>query len=1675
MKKIGFVFCWCCCCLQLSAQLWNGQDTLFGNEWVHFDQPYFKIKIDQNGVYRIPFEVLKKVGLKDFTGSRFQLLFEGKEVPLFVSSADASLQEKDFIEFYGRRNAGGFDRFLYENPDRDQLNPLYALYSDTSVYFLSVAPIGMSTLRYANLAPDQSNVPSQAISWCWRSTQTVFQQAFTDARYDGENLITYSSYDTGEGFGSGYARQRQIDFKLDQLNSSIRADASLEIRLFSNSAYQHQLSIRTRQKNAPQSLEQLEILDSLDRFTVKTYQRKLVNTALSDQMSVQIDGNIDNSDQYSIAFVQWRYPANLSLGQNTSLLFELDPSNETRFFELKDLPLNSQWVLYDRTNQYRILPKTDQRSARFVLPASNQNTAYFLFQTPKTVQTIEALTPVTFRDYRSIQADFILITHPRLIQHPEGKRNIDAYLDYRRSLEGGGFTPLLLSVDELYLQFGYGHTEHPQGLRNFGFWLKKQQTKTPFIFLVGHGMDYVRMRRDQGVLRPHHFIPPFGVPGSDRLLFTPNGKTAPLFPIGRLAVTEPEQIKNYLNKVISHERRLREDRDWDQAAWQKKVLHIVGGNPGDQALFKNHVERLSQTIAQNGFGAQVTTVIKENAATVQRSTAEEVIQSVNAGVAIKTFFGHGAVTNTDFGLDDPSIFDNKDRYPVMFSLGCLTGYLYDQQNSLSERFVLTPERGAIAYVASAGYAYPSALETYLKTWYDLLGDPSYCTQSLGTLLQLTCQKLEIQALKSFGLRSLLEQISYHGDPALVLRRYNLPDLTFDPSSIQLSPGLPHVYDDSITLSGSMANIGFNYLDSVELAIRRVLPGGMEQAFRKKIRLRGFSTPWQTKIPTQGNAASGLNTLYLEIDPENRLVEAPLPSAKNNNQFRQASGKLGLSFVVQANDFAALSPADESIVTSHSQMVRLSIGASNPASTGIFQMEIDTLRTFDSSYKLSTTVTMSGGRADWTLPPSIWRAGLVYYWRAKPDSAQSFSAFKTYSFKYGGNHKGWNQSHHQQFPFNRFQQTEWSSAEKDLHFQTKLNNIIGESIAMGSANSVPTRYLYNNHRVFRVPFWWGWGKALCIAVFDPLTGQPWLNTPGGKYGAYNLERTDLSAFVFRLETPLERQKIIQFLEQVIPSGHYVLLLTHHDEGQSFFADQWAADSLTYGKNLFQVLEKNGAQLIRQLEKRSATPYIFSYINHGKVLGEALANSNAETRTLWFDLPETLTKGSMSPQLIGPARRWESLHWNYQIDGPADQVNWQIYALGVDGQTKIPVWEGAVLGDSLDLTGIDAQLYPWLSWEAKFQDSILRTPAKLHDWQAYYSGWGDAALRLGNKWGWLKDTVQQGESLQLRTPIYNFGEGALDSLEVQFTLIDQYNNSSISRQKLGRIAQNDSLLLRQSWDTRQLEGTCRLIIELNPGKRTLERYYWNNVGTLAACVQVDKSPPVVDVTFDGVRILNNDLVSSKPLIAIQVSDENRFLPLQDTSLLDVRIVPARGNTLKPIFQQMDTRFLPASGEKNSARLEWMPSIETDGEYVLQVRARDASGNLAGNSVYSIRFRIVREAALSQFLPYPNPFTSTCRFWYTLSGEEALDNFQIQIFTISGKQVRHISSAEFGPLKVGVHLSDFVWDGTDDFGDRLANGVYLYRVNAQNSQGQALKVWASAADAFVKNGFGKIVLLR
>jgi flagellar hook assembly protein FlgD len=78
-----------------------------------------------------------------------------------------------------------------------------------------------------------------------------------------------------------------------------------------------------------------------------------------------------------------------------------------------------------------------------------------------------------------------------------------------------------------------------------------------------------------------------------------------------------------------------------------------------------------------------------------------------------------------------------------------------------------------------------------------------------------------------------------------------------------------------------------------------------------------------------------------------------------------------------------------------------------------------------------------------------------------------------------------------------------------------------------------------------------------------------------------------------------------------------------------------------------------------------------------------------------------------------------------------------------------------------------------------------------------------------------------------------------------------------------------------------------------------------------------------------------------------------------------------------------------------------------------------------------------------------------------------------TVSGKVVREITQDQLGAIRIGRNITEYAWDGRDEFGDRLANGIYFYKVFT-GIAGETIEKKETQADQYFKKGFGKMVLI-
>ncbi len=79
------------------------------------------------------------------------------------------------------------------------------------------------------------------------------------------------------------------------------------------------------------------------------------------------------------------------------------------------------------------------------------------------------------------------------------------------------------------------------------------------------------------------------------------------------------------------------------------------------------------------------------------------------------------------------------------------------------------------------------------------------------------------------------------------------------------------------------------------------------------------------------------------------------------------------------------------------------------------------------------------------------------------------------------------------------------------------------------------------------------------------------------------------------------------------------------------------------------------------------------------------------------------------------------------------------------------------------------------------------------------------------------------------------------------------------------------------------------------------------------------------------------------------------------------------------------------------------------------------------------------LHQVLNFPNPFASCTQFAFEITTDAEV---AISIYTLGGRRIKRLDWEYF---PVGYNYID--WDGHDEYGGNLANGVYLYRIEARD----------------------------
>lgn len=1695
----------------------------YNNEWINYSRTYYKFKVGATGLYRINQPTLVSLGIGSTPAEQFQLWRNGQQVPVYTTVQTGPMSGSDYIEFWGEMNDGKPDSVLYRMSDF-QMNDKWSLETDTVSFFLTVTPTG-GNLR---LAPAANNLPSAipAEPYFIATAGKYYKDKLNPgyAAVVGEYVYS-SSYDQGEGWTSfdlttGLTKTEGLPY-LSTYTGPGAPVPVLKVNASGNALNPRQFQLKINGRQLPD-----QTLDFFDYL--KTSIPVTVADISSGSAVIDIKNNCGTAnDRMVMAKVELTYARtfNFPLGDPTSnIAFELPANPAGNYLEITG-SFNFGTVspiVYDFTNGQRyVCDITDPTRVKVLLAPSATTRKLLLFsQNPSLVKAVTSLQQRNFINYAlpANQGNYLIISHPALTTGAGGSNPVEDYKVYRSSTAGGSHNAKIYMIDELTDQFGLGIKTHPLSIRNFIRWARNTfSSPVKNVLLIGKGVNYTQYSPNENNpdIGKLSFIPTFGYPASDLLLAAePGPDEIPKVPLGRISAINAGEVATYLTKVIQYEQQqaFQSPLIIDKA-WNKNVVHVVGASDASLgAILQAAMDNYRRIIIDTFYGANVSTFSKVTPDPVQQASSEKLKTLFQEGIGLLTYFGHSSANTLEFNLDNPDQYNNAGKYPVMIVMGCNAGNFFNfntlrlQANeTLSEKFVLAPQRGSIAFIASTHLGIVYYLDIYNNQTYNSASVSKY-GKTLGELMvESITQVYNLQTQNDYYARFHCEQTSLHGDPALKLDiSMAKPDYVIEDQLLKVTPQFISVAESHFRVDAKFMNMGKALNKKIVVELKRTYPNLTTQIIRRDtipgIRYIDSLSYDLEIVPTRDK---GLNKISICIDADNVVDEI----YETNNCITK-------DVFIYEDEARPVYPYTYAIVNKPD--IKLIASTANPFS-GMKQytMELDTTEFFNSASKVSSTISSTGGVLEFS-PGVTFRDSTVYYWRVAPVPVSGQPVWNKSSFIYLSNSgpnasdPGFNQSHFYQHTKSTYDRMKLDSASRALKYLSNTHNLflrMGTWITSGCVQESCLAVSVDGVASIRIMNWF---SSLVFNVVNPTTFAVWQNQtlvpptcppqPNGPpsvfglglYGSTSIDNCfgldpRYFNFEYRYTDTSSRRKMMDFMKNVVPDGYYVIVRNFTLNPIYGYPNAWAADfaadTALYGsgKSLYHSLKNAGFAGIDSFYR--ARPWGFVYKKNDPaftpkwLVGEGMFDNP----TLSVDCPASDTLGFVTSPVFGPAKAWKQLKWRGSSDAnPGDVATVDVIGIKNDGTENTLFANLTTSQQNFDISSINASVYPNVKLKMSTLDNVNFTPYQLRYWRVTYVPVPEGAI-APNVYLKVKDSVELGEPMDFKVAFKNISEVAFDSLKVKLVITDRNNVPHIiPTPKRRPLLVSDTLQLGALVNTSTLPGVNTMYLEANPDNDQLEQYHFNNFAYRNLYVKPDSLNPLLDVTFDGVHILNRDIVSSKPNIIIKLKDETRWMILDDTALLTLQVRYPNGSLRRFYFNSDTVRFIPAGqapNPDNTATIDFRPYFPVDGEYEMIVTGKDKSNNAAGNIQYRVLFEVINKPMISNMLNYPNPFTTSTAFVFTVTGSQVPQNIKIEIMTITGRIVREITKDELGPLHIGRNITEFKWDGTDQYGQKLANGIYLYRV-VTNLNGKTLdkyKADGDNTDKYFNKGYGKMYLMR
>jgi len=404
------------------------------------------------------------------------------------------------------------------------------------------------------------------------------------------------------------------------------------------------------------------------------------------------------------------------------------------------------------------------------------------------------------------------------------------------------------------------------------------------------------------------------------------------------------------------------------------------------------------------------------------------------------------------------------------------------------------------------------------------------------------------------------------------------------------------------------------------------------------------------------------------------------------------------------------------------------------------------------------------------------------------------------------------------------------------------------------------------------------------------------------------------------------------------------------------------------------------------------------------------------------------GQFLTNSIGPVTSWDKLEVEAAIPDSA-RLNFRVIgttATGVTDTTSVLTGSNGVY----DLGSLNSRNYSTIKILADLQSLDKRSSPQLTKLFVTYQDFTEVGTNYQSV-STSADTILPNRDLNLRFKVTNGSETPAKNFKVKVE--SQIGNGTpvkFFEQTIDSLGVFANRSFNLNYKTPLDVGTGQLIITVDPDNVLKEFYRDNNTYSIPFYIKGDTSKPYLTLSVDGSDVPDGEYINPKANIKVELYDFSS-IPLQDTTTISMRL---NGN---PVFFNSQGVTYTFSNSNPKVTVNYKPEFP-DGDYEFSVVARGNSSSFADTARIEKRFSVMNEAKLLNVYNYPNPFANET--WFTFKLTQIPEELRIVVYTVAGRKIRDVN-VPVNQLK--YDFNRIYWDGRDEDGDMVGNGVYLYRV--------------------------------